>query len=47
MKALQFNEDLLALSIEGFHNHYIYVFDLTSLQDAAEQFIFQNLVEKA
>ena len=35
MKAMQFNEDFPALPKEDFH--YILVFDLTSLQDAAEQ----------
>ena len=37
MKAMQFNEDFPALPMEDFQNHYILVFDLTSLQDAAEQ----------
>ena len=37
MKAMQFNEDFPAQTIEGFQNHYMLVFDLTSLQDAAEQ----------
>ena len=36
MKAMQFNEDFPALPMEDFQNHYILVFDLTSLQDAAE-----------
>ena len=37
MKAMQFNEDFPALPMEDFQNHYVLVFDLTSLQDAAEQ----------
>ena len=37
MKAMQFNEDFPALPIEDSQNHYVLVFDLTSLQDAAEQ----------
>ena len=37
MKAMQFKEDFPALPTEDFQNHYILVFDLTSLQDAAEQ----------
>ena len=36
MKAMQFNKDFPALPMEDFQNHYILVFDLTSLQDAAE-----------
>ena len=34
---MHFNEDLPALPMEDFQNHYNLVFDLTSLQDAAEQ----------
>ena len=37
MKATQFNGDFPALFMEVIQNHYILVFDLTSLQDAAEQ----------
>ena len=37
MKAKQSNKDFPALPMEDFRNHYILVFDLTSLQDAAEQ----------
>ena len=37
MKAMQFNEDFPALPMEDFQNHYVLVFDMTSLQDAAEQ----------
>ena len=29
LKAMQFNEDFLALAMEDFENHYILVFDLT------------------
>ena len=43
MKAMQFNEDFPALPMEDFQNHYILVFDLTSLQDAAEQLHYQEL----
>ena len=51
-KAMQFNEDFPALPMEDFQNHCILVFDLTSLQDAAEHYrmplnTIQNLVEKA
>ena len=37
MKAMQFNQGFPALPMEAFQNHYSLVFDLTSLQDAAEQ----------
>ena len=43
MKAMQFNEDFPALPMEDFQNHYILVFDLTSLQDAAEQLHYPEL----
>ena len=43
MIAMQFNEDFPALPIEDFQNHYILVFDLTSLQDAAEQLHYAEL----
>ena len=38
MKAVNFNEEIPTLAIHQFQNHYILVFDLTSLQDAGENF---------
>ena len=43
MKAMQFNEDFPALPMEDFQTRYILVFDLTSLQDAAEQLQYAEL----
>ena len=43
MKAMQFNEGFPALRMEDFQNHYFLVFDLTSLQDAAEQLHYPEL----
>ena len=43
IKAMQFNEDFLALPIENFQNHNILVFELTSLQDADEQLHYPEL----
>ena len=40
---MQFNEDFPALPMEDFQNHYILVFDLTSLQDAAEHLHYPEL----
>ena len=37
MKTVHFNEVFPPLPKEHFQNHYILVFDMTSLQDAAEQ----------
>ena len=44
MKAEQFNEDFPALPLEDFQNHDILVFDLTSVQDAAEQLHYPELI---
>ena len=38
-----FNEDFPAPPIEDFQNHYILVFDLTSVHDAAEQLHYPEL----
>ena len=43
MKAMQLNENFPALPMEVFQNHYILVFDLTSLQDAAEHLHYPEL----
>ena len=43
MKAMQFNKDFPALPMEDFQNHYILVFDLNSLQDAAEHLHYSEL----
>ena len=43
MKAMQFNEDFPALPLEDIQNHYILVFNLTSLQDAAEHLHYPEL----
>ena len=43
MKAMQFSEDFPALPMEGFQNNYILVFNLNSLQDAAEQLYYPEL----
>ena len=44
MKAMQFNEIFPALPMECFQNQCIIVFDLTSLQDAAEQLPYPELI---
>ena len=40
---MQFNEGFPALLMEVFQNHYFLIFDLTSLQDAAEQLHYPKL----
>ena len=44
LKAMQFNEVFSALPIDDFQTHYILVFDMTSLQDAAEQLHYPELI---
>ena len=44
MKAMQFNEDFPALSMEDFQIHHMLVFDLTSLQDAAEHLHYPEFI---
>ena len=36
MKAMNFQDDILSIPIDNFKNHYVLVFDLTSIQDATE-----------
>ena len=43
MKAMNFNEEILALPNHQFENHYILLFDLTSLQDAGENINYPEL----
>ena len=43
MKAMNFNEEVLALPNNLFQNHYVLVFDLTSLQDAGENIHYPEL----
>ena len=43
MKAMNFNEEIPALPNHLFQNHYILVFDLTSLQDAGENVHYPEL----
>ena len=43
MKAMSFNEEIPALPNNLFQNHYLLVFDLTSLQDAGENIHYFEL----
>ena len=36
MKAMKFQEDIPSVPIDNFKDHYVLVFDLTSMQDATE-----------
>ena len=44
MKAVKFQEDIPSIPIDHFKDHYVLVFDLTSMQDATESFHHRELV---
>ena len=46
MKAMNFQDDIPSISIEDFKDHYVLLFDLTSLQDATENCHYPELVEE-
>ena len=43
MKAKNFNEEIFALPNAFFTDHYVVVFDLTSVQDACEDVLYPEL----
>ena len=44
MKAMNFQDDIPSIPIDDFKDHYVLVFDLTSMQDATEKFHYLELV---
>ena len=44
MKAVNFQDDIPSIPIDNFKNHYVLVFDLTSMQDATENCHYPELV---
>ena len=44
MKAMNFQDDIPPIPIDSFKNHYILLFDLTSMQDATENCHYPELV---
>ena len=44
MKAMNFQDDISSIPIDNFKDHYILVFDLTSIQDATENCHYPELV---
>ena len=38
MKAMNFQDDIPSIPIDNFKDHYVLVFDLTSMQDATQNF---------
>ena len=44
MKALNFQDDIFSIPIDNLKDHYVLVFDLTSMQDATENCLYPELV---
>ena len=44
MKAMNFQDDISSIAIDNFKDHYVLVFDLTSMQDVTENFHYPELV---
>ena len=44
MKAMNFQDDIPSIPIDVFKDHYVLVFDLTSMQDDTENFHYPKLV---
>ena len=44
MKAMNFQDDIPSIPIDKFKDHYVLVFDLTSMQDATENCLYPELV---
>ena len=47
MKAMNFQDNIPSIPIDNFKDHYVVVFDLTSMQDATENCHYQELVGEA
>ena len=46
MKAKNFQDDISSISFDNFKDHYVLVFDLTSIKDATENCHYPELVGK-
>ena len=44
MKAMNFKDDIASIPIDNFKDHYVLVFDLTSMQDATENCLYPEPV---
>ena len=47
MKAMIFQDDILSIPIDIIKDHYVLVFDLTSMQDGTENFQYPEMVGEA
>ena len=43
-KSIELQDDISSIPIDDFKDHYVQVFDLTSMQDATENFHYLELV---
>ena len=46
MKAMNFQDDIPSISLDDFKDHYVLVFDLTSMQGATENCHYPELVRE-
>ena len=44
MKAMNFQDDIPSIPIDNFKDHYVLVFDLTSMQDATKNYHYPELI---
>ena len=44
MKAMNFQDDIPSIPVDNFKEHYVLVFDLTSVQDATEHCHYPELI---
>ena len=44
MKAMNFQDDVPSIPVDNFRDHYVPVFDLTSMQDATERCHYPELI---
>ena len=46
MKAMTFQDDIQSIPVDNFKDHYVLVFDLTSMQDATEHCHYPELIRE-
>ena len=44
MKTMNFQDDIPSIPVDNFKDHYVFVFDLTSMQDATEHCHYPELI---
>ena len=46
MKAMNFRDDIPSFPVDNFNDHYVLVFDLSSMQDATEHCHYPEIIEE-